>query len=321
MTDNRFVDALTDHLDGYPARQIPDRSPAEDAPEPDREPESDGAVTTSMEPAADDADFATIVAELRRESTWSGPPPDLRASILAAVRAEQANGPPGVDGAAGIAPAESTVAALDPGPAAEPESQPESESRPGPESKSRPEPESKPRPESQQVSEPESADPTPETVVPPVVDLQAHRARRTRLIWVMTTAAAVAAAFAAGILTANEDQTPTVPAGKNYLAVGTSLAPAASAKVTVASGGAGFSIQLDLRNLPPAAPDQYYAAWLRGPKGTVQVGTFHARRLGTPIKLWSGVDPATYPNLEVTRQSEGDLTTPSTQIVLRASLG
>lgn len=262
MADDGFIDALADHLDGRAGSQ------------PDGEVEQvPGTGPTGRAP-----DFDAVVAELRRESTWTGPPVDLRSSILAAVRAEKVNQEavpevpevPEVRALPGVAPAVPGVPA-----------------------------------DAGSFS---------------LHEVRARRSRRARVAWALTAAAAVAAAFAAGVLTANPAPMPSSPPGREFLASGTELAPGASADVTVAKGVAGFSIQLDLRNLPAAKPGEYYAAWLRGSKGTVSIGTFHARGVGTPFKLWSGVDPAEYPDLLVTRQPETELTVPSAEVVLRASL-
>jgi Anti-sigma-K factor rskA len=257
MPDDRFVEALTDHLD-------------------DPRGQADSPSTSSADGVTDDAgpDFEALVAELRQESTWTGPPAGLRASILATVvqaRAEHEAPPAEVTS---IAPVEEALAV---------------EETPA---------------ETSQLDE-----------------VRARRARRSRAIWGLAAVAAVAAAFAAGVLTTDGASTPTQPPGRQYLAAGSSLDPSASATVTVAKGGAGFSVQLDLHNLPPAAPGSYYAAWLRGPEGLVSIGTFHGRRTGPPFKLWSGVDPARYPQFVVTLQSEGGPTGPSDRVMLRGTLG
>jgi hypothetical protein len=217
--------------------------------------------------------FEALIAELRLESTWSEPPPGLRAGILAAVVKER-------DAAVEAPVVEAPVVEA-------------------------------PAMEAPVVEAP--------VVEAPVVDLSARRARRSRVVWGLGAAAAVAIAFAAGVLTSN-GSTPPTPPGREFLAAGSPLAPAASAKVTVAKGGAGFSVQLELHSLPAAAQGSYYAAWLRGPDGLMSVGTFHGRNIGPPFKLWSGVDPARYPEFFVTLQVEGGPTEPSDRVVLRGTL-
>jgi len=212
--------------------------------------------------------FEALIAELRLESTWSEPPPGLKAGILAAVVKER---DPAVEAPVVEAPTAEAPIAESP------------------------------------------------VVEAPVGDLSARRARRSRVVWGLAAAAAVAVAFAAGALTTDGSSPPT-PSGREFLAAGSPLAPAASATVTVAKGGAGFSVQLELHSLPAAAQGSYYAAWLRGPDGLMSVGTFHGRDLGPPFKLWSGVDPARYPEFFVTLQLEGGPTDPSDRVVLRGML-
>jgi hypothetical protein len=272
MPDDRFVDALTDHLDT--SRGL--------ATDPARGP--DGGI-----PDDTGLDVAAVVAELRRESTWTGPPPGLRESILAQVvqaRAEQQ------------APPEQPIELEQPEQLVRPEQPVEPERR---------------------IEDVPAADPAP-TAISELDEARARRSRRSRVAWGLTAVAAVAASFTAGVLATDSATTPAAPPGRQFLAAGSSLAPSASATVTVAKGGAGFSVQLDLHDLPAAAPGSYYAAWLRGPDGLVAIGTFHGRAPGSPFKLWSGVDPVRYPEFVVTLQSEGDPMQPSDRVVLRGTL-
>jgi hypothetical protein len=129
-----------------------------------------------------------------------------------------------------------------------------------------------------------------------------------------------AAAFTAGVLAVDRALQPDPPTGEVYAATGTELAPAATAEVSVRQTGSGFSVAVDADRLPPAAPGSYYAAWLRGPQGTVPLGSFHQREPGKPVALWSGVDPAGYPTFMITLQAEGDPPAPSQLVVLTGSL-
>jgi hypothetical protein len=103
---------------------------------------------------------------------------------------------------------------------------------------------------------------------------------------------------------------------RSYPLSGTAIAPAAAAVARLDTRPAGFAIRLQIRGLTPAATGEYYAAWLRGSQGVVPVGTFHWRRGAGQVDLWSGVDPARYPELFVTVQREGEPSTPSDQVVL-----
>ena len=97
---------------------------------------------------------------------------------------------------------------------------------------------------------------------------------------------------------------------------GTDLNPEAHATVEVEPLGAGVALTLHITGIPPAGDGQYYAGWLIGNDGVVPVGSFHWRKGGIPIELWSGVDTARYPTLLVTLQEEGEPTVLSGLVVL-----
>jgi hypothetical protein len=164
-------------------------------------------------------------------------------------------------------------------------------------------------------TEPAAAEPSAPDNVRPLVPR-----RRRQLRWTVPIAAVAAVAFTFSVLTiehALEDQ----PAkGQTYLASGTSLAPEAGARVSVAAAAAGFSVVVDAHDLPAAAPGSYYIAWLSGPKGSVPIGSLHARKSRRPITMWSGVDPAAYPDFTMTLQQEGQPPTRSKLVVLKATL-
>lgn len=102
----------------------------------------------------------------------------------------------------------------------------------------------------------------------------------------------------------------------------TDLAPDASGSAAISDTPSGFSIELDIEGLPPAAAGSYYQAWLKNADGDlVTIGTFHARDGSDDIVLWSGVDPADYPTLTVTLQQEGGGAESSGQVVLSGAIG
>jgi Anti-sigma-K factor rskA len=133
--------------------------------------------------------------------------------------------------------------------------------------------------------------------------------RRPRRVWYAVLGAAAAAALVLAIAWPRPEVT-------TFPLAGTALAPKAHAVAELEPRSAGLAIRLEIKGLPPAPAGGYYAAWLRGPEGVVPVGTFHWRKGGIPIDLWSGVDSARYPELFVTVQREGQPPTPSAEVVL-----
>jgi len=102
----------------------------------------------------------------------------------------------------------------------------------------------------------------------------------------------------------------------------TELAPDASGSAAISDTPSGFSIELDIEGLLPAEDGTYYQAWLKNADGDlVTIGTFHARDGSDDIVLWSGVDPADYPTLTVTLQTEGEGAASSGQVVLSGTIG
>lgn len=138
--------------------------------------------------------------------------------------------------------------------------------------------------------------------------------RRTRRLVALAVAAAIALVAGAVTLWPRQD----LP---EFTVAGTALAPQASARVTLEEKSAGVAIRMRITGLKPAPPGAYYAAWLQGPAGVVPVGTFHWRKGGIPIDLWSGVTADRYPELFVTLQREGAPPGPSDQVVLRGRTG
>jgi hypothetical protein len=151
-----------------------------------------------------------------------------------------------------------------------------------------------------------AADPHPAS---PASERSRRSPVRRRTPWLVAAAAAVILGGGAAVLWPRPDVT-------TFAAAGTPLAPQASAVVHLEPKSAGVAIRLDIKGLQPAPEGAYYAAWLRGPEGVVPVGTFHWRKGGIPIDLWSGVTADRYPELFVTLQREGAAPTPSDQVVL-----
>ena len=118
-------------------------------------------------------------------------------------------------------------------------------------------------------------------------------------------AAAAALALVVGVLGALAVLGGDDHRGEQFALAGTDLSPGTSAWATVDEQSAGVSIKLDVRGLAPAKPGTYYEAWVEGPEGKVSIGTFHMRGGNGWIYLWSGVEPAEYPTLNVTLEQEG----------------
>ena len=129
--------------------------------------------------------------------------------------------------------------------------------------------------------------------------------RPRRWAAVAAAAALVVVAGAVGLAVGRSDDGGDRPEGEEFAIAGTPLAPEASAVATVDPKGAGVAIVLEVEGLAAAAPGTYYEAWMAGDGGAVPAGTFHMRGGDGWIYLWSGVDPAEYPTLNVTLEREG----------------
>jgi hypothetical protein len=145
----------------------------------------------------------------------------------------------------------------------------------------------------------------------------AHRAtgaasHRGRNLLLAAAAAAVLVALAVTAVIASRDNSHA----QRFTLTATALAPDATGSATARATGSGLEINLSVDNLPPAAPGTFYQAWVKGPKGSVPIGTFHAHRNDGPIHLWSGVDPREYPTMTVTIQREGAGPQSSGRVVL-----
>jgi Anti-sigma-K factor rskA len=234
-------------------------------------------------------------AQLRAAATWSGPPAGLRDSVLAAVRAQAASASTTGASAASASTAGASTAGVQAAGVSAAGVQPA-----GPD------------------AEPVRGG---KDVTPARSRWGARwRARWGRLTWAVPAVALAVAVFTAGVVAVDRALTPAPPHGVTYVATGTQVLPAATGEVSVLDTGTGLSVVAKFHHLPPAAPGTYYAAWLRGPRGVVPLGSFHWHRGGNDVDMWSGVELADYPTFMVTLQREGDPPTPSTVVVMTGQL-
>lgn len=111
------------------------------------------------------------------------------------------------------------------------------------------------------------------------------------------------------------------PSGTRVVLAGTDLAPGATGIATLDPTGAGWSIQVDLADLPPAEPGFYYEGWVWSDNGDgVSIGTFHLRGANKPVTLWAGVDVTEYPSIWISLQEEGAGNEVSDEIVMRGRI-
>ena len=97
-----------------------------------------------------------------------------------------------------------------------------------------------------------------------------RRSRRRAPMLLGAAAAALLAVVAiAGVLATRGGD-----AGEEFQLAATELVPEASADATVEATGSGLSITLSVEDLPPAAPGTFYQAWMKGPDGSIPIGTF-----------------------------------------------
>ncbi|MFG1914907.1 anti-sigma factor domain-containing protein [Micromonospora sp. NPDC048898] len=302
-TDDQFVDLIAARLDRFVAR-----------------PRDETVTSAETEPAVP-AVVGALLTELRAETTWSGPPPGLRESILARARAQPV-----------AAELPAPVAAVATEPTAAPAAEPTAPVAPTAPEPTAAEPVAA-GPTDAAPAMPEPDPPAPEGLAPTPAASPGQpgrgvrrwqpgrwRSRFGRLTWALPIAVVGAAAFTALVLGVDRWLAPDPPRAEVFVATGTDLAPGSTAEVSVVDTPAGSSIVLEPSGLPAAAPGSYYAAWLKGPRGSVPIGSFHERRTGVPIELWSGVDIEAYPTLTVTLQAEGAPPTPSGIVVMTASL-
>ena len=111
------------------------------------------------------------------------------------------------------------------------------------------------------------------------------------------------------------------PTGTRVVLGGTDLAPQASGVAVLEATGAGWAIEVDLTDLPPAEPGFYYEGWVWNERGEgVSIGTFHLRGANKPVTLWAGVDVNEYPMIWISLQEEGAGNEVSDEIVMKGQL-
>lgn len=138
----------------------------------------------------------------------------------------------------------------------------------------------------------------------------------SRLLAGVAAAAAVLVVIV-GLFIALDEET-----GEIVMAVeGTELEAEASGRATLVPTGDGWSIQLEVSDLPAAEPGSYYEGWMWNDEGQgVSIGTFHLRGGGDTVILWSGVSPDDYPSIWVTHEDEDGDPSASERVVLRGRL-
>ena len=98
---------------------------------------------------------------------------------------------------------------------------------------------------------------------------------------------------------------------------GTELEPSASGRALLEPTDAGWSIRLELQDLPPADEGFYYEGWVWSDQGDgVSIGTFHLRDGSHPLNMWAGVDVEAYPSIWISLQAEGEGNEVSDRIVM-----
>ena len=140
---------------------------------------------------------------------------------------------------------------------------------------------------------------------------------RRRRPWVRYAVGAAAAAvlLVTGVavgLQVNRDHTVQFAAAMTA----TGLAPDATGDVTLTKTPSGWRIRLHATGLPRRAGGEFYEAWLKDDAGVlVPIGTFND---GHDVTMWSGVGPADYPTLTITREVADGNQASSGQVVLLA---
>ncbi|MFC8016078.1 anti-sigma factor [Streptomyces cinereoruber] len=109
-------------------------------------------------------------------------------------------------------------------------------------------------------------------------------------------------------------------AANSFQLAGTQVAPDARGVASVTRTDAGLEIHLDVTNLPPAAPDEYYQGWIKDETNAITVGTFHMRNGSEEVTLWSGIDSERYSTFTVTLQKIGGGQKSSGIVVLSGKL-
>lgn len=161
------------------------------------------------------------------------------------------------------------------------------------------------------------AEPAPDLQERVVAAIQAEAgavpARRRR--WLRYAVPGVAAAVVLSVgaavgIQANRDHPVEFAAAMS----GTDLAADATGEVTLTRTSSGWRITLHATGLPRRAGGEFYEAWLKDDTGLlVPIGTFND---GHDVTLWSGVGPADFPLLTVTREVADGNQASSGQVVL-----
>lgn len=149
-----------------------------------------------------------------------------------------------------------------------------------------------------------------------VIDLASRRRAWPRRVL------AAAAAVVAVVVGVTAFSSRTGESSRAVELAGTELAPEASATAELVETPDGTLLRLDISDLPPAGPDEYYEAWLRqDPEVGVSAGTFHFRGGGgEAIGLWAAVSPDDYPLITVTIQDLDGGAESSGRVVLKGTL-
>jgi len=235
---------------------------------------------------ADRAELDELRALLADPTLWSEPPAELEDSVVALIAAEAAAGAP-------------TGGEVEHFPFVRSPAEPEPDQLAG--RRSAPQPSTD---RQAPAAEPPAAGSAP-------IDLGAARRakqegsgrrRFTRPAFLVAAAAAVVAiALSAVVIVRNQTAQPRF----DVALAATELAPGASGSAIMLKTDSGWEIQLDAAGLPRLDGGQFYQAWLRNADGLlVPIGTFNE---GEDVILWSGVPPADFPTMTITRESaDGD---------------
>lgn len=165
----------------------------------------------------------------------------------------------------------------------------------------------------------------PDTGVVELLGRRRHRRQRTAWFGAGAVVAAAAAALAlvgTGRLNSGSDpeMASELAVAATYELSATALDPDAVATVDVVPTQSGVEFRLHLMGLDNSEGANYYTAWLAGPNEMIPLGSFHWRKGGLPIILWSGVDDPAYNRFMVTHQTKGDGGSSSGEVVLMGSV-
>jgi hypothetical protein len=167
------------------------------------------------------------------------------------------------------------------------------------------------------------SEPPPEVsdrVITAISDLaNERRAPRRSRTWAYVAAVVGTAALVALVL----GLTDVIGAPDEQIVAmeGTEIEASAGGEAALRSTGSGWWIRLEVSGLTPADPGTYYEGWMWNDEGEgVSIGTFHLRGGEEPVILWSGVDPADYPAIWITREPEDGDPGVSDQVVMRGRI-